>query len=91
MPKTTNQEANQKIKMIASMAGINTPVQENGIKGPKANFVCTHTARRSTATNLACRGCHWILLRSWGLEEVGGVEEVFVGFGVGFGEGGGGV
>jgi hypothetical protein len=56
LPKTTNQEANRKIKMIASMAGINTPVQEKGVKGPKANFVCTHTARRSAATNLAMQG-----------------------------------
>ena len=56
LPKTTNQEANRKIKMIAGMAGINTPVQENGVKGPKANFVCTHTARRSAATNLAMQG-----------------------------------
>ncbi len=56
LPKTTNQEANRKIKMIASMAGINSPVQENGVKGPKANFVCTHTARRSAATNLAMQG-----------------------------------
>lgn len=53
LPKTTNQEANRKIKMIASMAGINTPVQESGVKGPKCNFVRTHTARRSAATNLA--------------------------------------
>ncbi len=56
MPKTTNQEANWKIKMIASMAGINTPAQENGAKGPKCNFVRTHTARRSAATNLAMQG-----------------------------------
>ena len=56
LPKTTNQEANRKIKMIASMAGINSPVQENGVKGPKANFVRTHTARRSAATNLAMQG-----------------------------------
>ena len=56
LPKTTNQEANRKIKMIASMASINSPVQENGVKGPKANFVCTHTARRSAATNLAMQG-----------------------------------
>lgn len=56
LPKTTNQEANRKIKMIASMAGINMPVQENGVKGPKANFVRTHTARRSAATNLAMQG-----------------------------------
>lgn len=56
LPKTTNQEANRKIKMIASMAGITTPAQENGVKGPKCNFVRTHTARRSAATNLAMQG-----------------------------------
>lgn len=38
------------------MARINMPVQENGVKGPKANFVRTHTARRSAATNLAMQG-----------------------------------
>lgn len=37
------------------MAGINTPAKENGVKGPKCNFV-THTARRSAATNLAIQG-----------------------------------
>jgi site-specific recombinase XerD len=56
LPKTTNQEANRKIKMIASMAGINTPVTQNGVQGPKCNFVQTHTARRSAATNLATAG-----------------------------------
>lgn len=38
------------------MAGINTPGQENGVKGPKANFVRIHAARRSAATNLAMQG-----------------------------------
>lgn len=56
MPKTSNQEANRKIKMIASMAGINTPCQENKQQGPKCSFVSTHTARRSAATNLALQG-----------------------------------
>jgi site-specific recombinase XerD len=56
MPKTTNQEANRKIKMIASMAGINSPATENGVTAPKCNFVRTHTARRSAATNLAMQG-----------------------------------
>lgn len=56
LPQTTNQEANRKIKMIASMAGINSTVQENGVHGPKCNFVRTHTARRSAATNLAMQG-----------------------------------
>ena len=35
MPKTTNAEANRKIKQIASMAGIDTPVMENGVTAPK--------------------------------------------------------
>jgi site-specific recombinase XerD len=56
LPKTTNQEANRKIKMIASIAGINTLTQENGKKGPKCSFVRTHTTRRSAATNLAMQG-----------------------------------
>jgi len=56
LPKTTNQEANRKIKMIASMAGITNVVQEGGQSGPKCNFVRTHTARRSAATNLAMQG-----------------------------------
>lgn len=56
MPKTTNPEANRKIKTVASMAGINTPAMENGITAPKCNFVSTHTARRSAATNLAISG-----------------------------------
>lgn len=56
MPKTTNPEANRKIKTVASMAGINTPATENGITAPKCNFVSTHTARRSAATNLAISG-----------------------------------
>ena len=66
LPKTTNQEANRKIKMIASMAGINTPAQENGVKGPKCNFVCTHTARRSAATNMAMQGVPLDLIAKMG-------------------------
>lgn len=49
----TNQEANRKLKVIASMAGINQPATEGSRKGPKSIFVTTHTARRSAATNLA--------------------------------------
>lgn len=58
MPKTTNAEANRKIKQIASMAGINTSATatENGVTAPKWTFVRTHTARRSAATNLAMGG-----------------------------------
>lgn len=56
LPKTTNQEANRKIKLIAKMAGINTQAKEHIESGPKCNFVRTHTARRSAATNLAMQG-----------------------------------
>lgn len=56
MPKTTNAEANRKIKQIASMAGINTPATENGVTAPKWTFVRAHTARWSAATNLAMQG-----------------------------------
>lgn len=52
----TNQEANRKLKMIAAMAGINQVVSEGKRKGPKSNFVTTHTARRSAATNLYLQG-----------------------------------
>lgn len=51
MPKTINAEANRKIKQIARMAGIDTPMT-----APKWTFVRTHTARRSAATNLAMGG-----------------------------------
>lgn len=44
MPKTTNAEANRKIKQIASMASINTSATENGVTAPKWTFVRTHTA-----------------------------------------------
>ncbi len=50
--KTTNQEANRKLKLIAAMAGI-TAIDRDGEKeGPKCSFVATHTARRSAATNM---------------------------------------
>jgi hypothetical protein len=65
MPKTTNAEVRRKIKQIASMAGINTPVMENGVAALRWTFVWTYTARRSAATNLAMQGGRWILLRSW--------------------------
>ncbi|WP_421798294.1 hypothetical protein [Haliscomenobacter sp.] len=35
---------------------MNTPATENGVTAPKWTFVCTHTARRSAATNLAIQG-----------------------------------
>ncbi len=52
----TNQEANRKLKIIAAMAGINYPVSQGDHHGPKSNFVTTHTARRSAATNLYLQG-----------------------------------
>lgn len=67
----TNQEANRKLKMIASMAGINSVVQEGERTGPKCNFVCTHTARRSAATNLALQNTSLKLIA-----DLGGWERV---------------
>jgi hypothetical protein len=34
MPKTTNAEANRKIKQIANMAGIDTLATESGVTAP---------------------------------------------------------
>lgn len=62
----TNQEANRKLKMIASMAGITAIAQEGDKKGPKCNFVCTHTARRSAATNLALQNTSLKLIADLG-------------------------
>lgn len=56
MPRSNNQVSNRNIKTVAAMAGLNEVVIENGIQGPKSHFVCTHTARRSAATNLATQG-----------------------------------
>lgn len=52
----TNQEANRKLKIIAAMAGVNQQITEGERSGPKSNFVTTHTARRSAATNLYLQG-----------------------------------
>jgi site-specific recombinase XerD len=49
---TSNQKANDKVKMIAARAGIDEDV--NG--EPKWSLVTTHTARRSAATNLWLAG-----------------------------------
>lgn len=53
----TNQEANRKLKTIATMAGILTNMAGPG-EGhrPKSLLVTTHTARRSAATNLLLSG-----------------------------------
>lgn len=52
-----NQDSNRKLKIIASLAGINTNMADGG-KGftPKSSMVTTHTARRSAATNLLLDG-----------------------------------
>lgn len=52
----TNQEANRHIKQAAAAAGINTMTTEGTRSGPKWQFVTTHTARRSAATNMALAG-----------------------------------
>lgn len=65
----TNQEANRKLKTIAALANINNVVFQDGKSGPKWNFVTTHTARRSAATNLSLSGLsHQMIadLGGWG-------------------------
>ena len=52
---TSNQQANRDLKSIAAIAGINQVVSEGHKQAPKCQFVCTHTARRSAATNLRLR------------------------------------
>lgn len=48
----TNQEANRKLKLIGAMAGLVEETQEGGRRGPKCQFLATHTARRSAATQM---------------------------------------
>lgn len=67
----TNQEANRKLKTIATLAGISTLVQEGARSGPKSLFVTTHTARRSAATNLALQGVNLKII-----SDLGGWEDV---------------
>lgn len=67
----TNQEANRKLKTIATLAGISTLVQEGEHSGPKSLFVTTHTARRSAATNLALQGVNLKII-----SDLGGWEDV---------------
>lgn len=67
----TNQEANRKLKTIATLAGISTLVQEGERSGPKSLFVTTHTARRSAATNLALQGVNLKII-----SDLGGWEDV---------------
>ena len=53
---TSNQQANRELKRIASMAGINQVVEQDGKTAPKSQFVTFHTARRSGATNAYLSG-----------------------------------
>lgn len=53
---TANQLANRKLKVICALAGINDQVKEGDRFGAKSQFVGTHTARRSAATNLCLQG-----------------------------------
>lgn len=52
----SNVEANRKIKTLGSMAEITGIVQQGTQRGPKCQFLTTHTARRSAATNLFLQG-----------------------------------
>lgn len=49
---TTNQQSNEKLKEIGEMAGIENEVLVKNKRGPKWNWITTHTARRSGATHL---------------------------------------
>jgi len=62
----TNQEANRKLKTIAALAGIHQEVSQDGKVAPKWNFVTTHTARRSAATNLSLKGLSHQLIADLG-------------------------
>lgn len=62
----TNQEANRKLKEIARLAGITNVIEIDGQTGPKCNFVTTHTARRSGATNLYLEGAALKLIADLG-------------------------
>ena len=53
---TSNQQANRALKNIAAMAGITQLATEGSRTLPKCQFVQTHTARRSAATNLYLQG-----------------------------------
>lgn len=63
---SSNQQANRHLKEIAKMAGINGMVTQDGQAQPKYNFVCTHTARRSAATNLYLAGAPLKLIADLG-------------------------
>jgi integrase len=53
---TANQVANRNLKLIAGLAGLTDITNQAGRSLPKAQFVTTHTARRSAATNLYLQG-----------------------------------
>lgn len=53
---SSNQQANRALKTIAALAGINETTLQDGRTLPKSQFVGTHTARRSAATNLYLGG-----------------------------------
>lgn len=57
MNTTTNQESNRDLKEIGRIATITEVVNNGGVERPKFNFITTHTARRSGATNLFLQGC----------------------------------
>lgn len=63
---SSNVQANRHLKTIAAMAGINTRVSQDSINGPKSNFVTTHTARRSAATNLYLDGVNMKMIADLG-------------------------
>lgn len=53
---TGNQQSNRAIKKICALAGITQLDQEGKKEAPRCEFVGTHTARRSAATNLYLQG-----------------------------------
>lgn len=56
MAFSSNQQANRHLKTITALAGINEATLQDGRTLPKSQFVGTHTARRSAATNLYLGG-----------------------------------
>jgi hypothetical protein len=54
--RSASSEANERVKDIARIAKIKSIVNVGGVADEKWNFVTTHTARRSGATNLALQG-----------------------------------
>jgi site-specific recombinase XerD len=54
--KDSIQKANEKIKTIGSLAGINNIITIAGVTAPKFQFITSHTARRSAATQLMLQG-----------------------------------